>query len=163
MRYVLSLLLRCCIHYCVKNDGEKPAPDYSMSHKLCTWWRHQMETFSALLAISARSSPVTGDKGQWRGALMFSLICTWIDGWVNNREACDLRRHRAHYGAFVMGMHVIYLQHSSDLLHFHWDSRNIFLVVVMWSWRIYSQISNISRTKSQDFKCFSSRLAVVSA
>ena len=32
-------------------------------------------------------------KGQWRGALMFSLICAWINGGVNNREAGDLRRH----------------------------------------------------------------------
>ena len=39
----------------------------------------------------------TGHKGQWRGALMFSLICAWINGWVNNCEAGDLRRHRAHY------------------------------------------------------------------
>ena len=37
-------------------------------------------------------------KGQWRRALLFSLICTWINGWVNNREAGDLRRHRAHNG-----------------------------------------------------------------
>ena len=36
-------------------------------------------------------------KSQWRGALMFSLIYAWINGWVNNREAGDLRRHRAHY------------------------------------------------------------------
>ena len=36
-------------------------------------------------------------KGQWRGALMFSLICTRINGWVNNGEAGDLRHHRAHY------------------------------------------------------------------
>ena len=28
-------------------------------------------------------------KGQWCGALMFSLICVWINGWVNNREAAD--------------------------------------------------------------------------
>ena len=35
-------------------------------------------------------------NGQWRGALMFSLICAWINGWVNNCEAGDLRRHRAH-------------------------------------------------------------------
>ena len=26
-----------------------------------TWWRHQMETFSALLAICAQNSPVTGE------------------------------------------------------------------------------------------------------
>ena len=25
-----------------------------------------------------------------------SLICVWINGWVNNREAGDLRRHRSH-------------------------------------------------------------------
>ena len=38
----------------------------------------------------------------WRGALLFSLICAWMNGWVNNREAGDLRRHRAHYDVIVM-------------------------------------------------------------
>ena len=85
------------------------------------WWRHHMERFSALLAICAGNSPVTGTpsqwetallcndvshwlgtKAQWRGALMFSLICAWINVWVNNREAGDLRRHRAHYYVTVM-------------------------------------------------------------
>ena len=62
-----------------------------------------METFSTLLALCARNSPVNSPhKGQWRGALMFSLICTWINGWVNNGEAGDLRRHRAHYDVIVM-------------------------------------------------------------
>ena len=67
------------------------------------WWRHQMETFSALLALSAGNSPVpvnSPHKGQW--ALMFSLICTWINDWVNNHEAGDLRRHRGHYHVIVM-------------------------------------------------------------
>ena len=41
-------------------------------------------------------------KGQWRGALMFSLICAWMNDWVNNREAGDLRRHRAHNEVIVM-------------------------------------------------------------
>ena len=35
-----------------------------------TWWRHQMETFSALLALCAGNSPVP-HKGQWHGALSF--------------------------------------------------------------------------------------------
>ena len=68
------------------------------------WWRHQMETFSALLAICAglHRSPVNSrPKGQWRGDLMFSLICC-INGSVNNSEAGDLRRHRAHYDVSVM-------------------------------------------------------------
>ena len=41
-------------------------------------------------------------KGQWRGALMFYLIYAWKNGWVNNREAGDLRRQRAHYDVNVM-------------------------------------------------------------
>ena len=46
-------------------------------------------------------------KGQWHGALMFSLICVWINGWVNNREADDLRRYRAHYDVTViMALHL---------------------------------------------------------
>ena len=72
---------------------------------LLTWWRHQMETFSALMAFVRRihRSPVNFlHKGQWCGALMFSLICAWIHGWVNNREAGDLRHHRAHYDVTVM-------------------------------------------------------------
>ena len=41
--------------------------------------------------------------GQWRGALMFSLICARINDWVNNREAGNLRRRRAHHDITVMG------------------------------------------------------------
>ena len=37
---------------------------------------------------------------------MFSLICAWINGWVNNREAGNLRRHRAHYNVPAMGRHA---------------------------------------------------------
>ena len=71
-----------------------------------TWWRHQMKTFSALLAICAVNSPVPGEfpaeKGKWQGVLMLSLICTRINGWVNSGEAGDLRSHRAHYEVIVM-------------------------------------------------------------
>ena len=64
-----------------------------------------METFSALLAICAGNSPVPGEfphKGQWRGALIFSLLCVWINGWVKNCEAGDLGRYRAHYDVTVI-------------------------------------------------------------
>ena len=33
---------------------------------------------------------------------MFSLICAWTNGWVNNQDADDLRRHRTHYDVAVM-------------------------------------------------------------
>ena len=41
-------------------------------------------------------------KGQWRRDLMFSLIYAWTNGWINTRDAGDLRRHHAHYGVTVM-------------------------------------------------------------
>ena len=49
-----------------------------------------------------RSWPLVTHKRQWRGALRFSMICAWINGWVNNREAGDLRCHCAHYDVIVM-------------------------------------------------------------
>ena len=70
-----------------------------------SWWRHQMETFSALLAICAGNSPVpvnSPHKGQWRGALMFTLIWVSINGCVNNREAGDVRCYRTHYDVIVV-------------------------------------------------------------
>ena len=48
-------------------------------------------------------SPVNSPhKGQCHGALMFSLICAWINDWVYNREAGDLRRHSDHDDVIVM-------------------------------------------------------------
>ena len=48
-------------------------------------------------------SPVNSPhKGQWCGVLMFSLFCAWINDWVNNVEAGDLRRHHTHYDVIVI-------------------------------------------------------------
>ena len=48
-------------------------------------------------------SPVNSPhNNQWHGALMFSLICAWTNGWVNNCDAGDLRRLRSHYDVTVM-------------------------------------------------------------
>ena len=70
-----------------------------------TWWRHQMETFPRYLPFvrGIYRSPVNfPHKGQWRGPLMFSLICAWTNGWVNNRYFSDLIRQCAHYDVTVM-------------------------------------------------------------
>ena len=53
--------------------------------------------------LLCEGSPVNSPhKGLWHGVLMFSLICAWINSWVNNGEAGDLRRHSAHYDVSVM-------------------------------------------------------------
>ena len=68
-----------------------------------SWWRHQMETFYWPFVGGIHRSPVNSPhKGQWRGALIFSLISAWINGWVNNGEAGDLIHHRTHYDVTVM-------------------------------------------------------------
>ena len=52
-------------------------------------------------------SPVNSPHtDQRRGALM-CLICAWTNGWVNNQDAGDLRRHRAHYDVIVMWCRIV--------------------------------------------------------
>ena len=70
-----------------------------------TWWRHQMKTFSALLALCAGNAPVTGEFPEQRPVtrfLCFLWFAHWINGLINNREAGDLRRHRPHYDVILM-------------------------------------------------------------
>ena len=69
-------------------------------------------------------------KGQWLGALMFSLICAWINGWVNNREAGDLRRYRGHYDFNVMVCDSSEWGWYQGMLIFHLR-RNIFVNVTI--------------------------------
>ena len=71
-----------------------------------SWWCHQMKTFSALLALCVRgihrSSVNSPHNEQWRGTLIFSLVCAQTNGCVNNRYAGDLRCHCTHYDVTVM-------------------------------------------------------------
>ena len=62
--------------------------------------RKSFPRYWPFVRVSHRSPVNSPHKGQWRGALMLSLICAWINGWVNNRE--DLRRHRSHYDVTVI-------------------------------------------------------------
>ena len=64
-------------------------------------WKHFPRYWPFVRGI--HRSPVNSPhKGQWRVALMFSLICDRINSWVNNREAGDLRRYLTHYDVTVM-------------------------------------------------------------
>ena len=62
------------------------------------WWRHQMETFSALLALCVGNSPITGEFPTQRPVTRsFDVFFALRNGWVNNGEAGDFKSHRAHY------------------------------------------------------------------
>ena len=64
-------------------------------------WKHFPHHWTFVRGIH-RSSVNSPHKGQWRGALMYSLIGAWINDWVNNGGAGDLRRHRAHCDVTVI-------------------------------------------------------------
>ena len=71
-------------------------------------WKHFPRYWPFVRGIH-RSQVNSPHKGQWRGALMFSLICAQINGWVNNCEAGDLRYRRAHYDVTVMNNFVSHI------------------------------------------------------
>ena len=87
------MIKRWCNHLLIKLSESWPT------------WRHQMETFTALLALCAGNSPVTGEFPVQRPVTrsvddLFDLSLK--NGWVNIRGAGDLRRHCTHYDVIVM-------------------------------------------------------------
>ena len=113
---------------------------WSVNHAILQkpWWRHHMETISALLALCVGNSPVTGAFPSQRPVTRnfgVSLICAWTNGWVNNHDACDLRRHRAHYDVTVKfefitcqkydgtpDVNRIIHKHDFNSFYWHWQS-----------------------------------------
>ena len=107
------------------------------SHADVIKWKHFPRNWPFVRGI--HWSPVNSPhKGQWRGALMFSLICVWINDWVNNREAGDLRRYLAHYDIIVMTtvffaiwirfVSAIYCNHIARVCKVTWYTFPFFIV-----------------------------------
>ena len=102
-RAILSYLIlsgrKCVVRY------QTMMPAMLHAHDDVVKWKN-IPRFWPFVVRGIRRSPVNSShKGQWRRPLTFSLICTWINGWVNNRETGDLRRHRAHHDVIVMTSH----------------------------------------------------------
>ena len=102
-----------CIWWSTLRNTEIVKMNYSITHGMASYWpwlNYLMMTSSNgnILRITGHLCwEFTGSphKGQWRGALMFSLICVWINGWVNNREARDLRCYRGGGGGLWLWCH----------------------------------------------------------
>ena len=79
-------------------------------------WKH-FPRYWPLVRGMHRSPVNSTHKGQWHGALMFSLIWVWIHDWVNNREAGDLRRHcnARHASDAWLNLSVICINLSTDV------------------------------------------------
>ena len=87
-------------------------------------WKHfpRYWPFARGIHRSPGNSP---HKGQWRGTLKFLLIYAWINGWVNNRKAGDLRRHCAHYDVTVM------TAGKTHILLSKWKLKQRFIIVLV--------------------------------
>ena len=83
-------------------------------------WKHFLRYWPFMRGIH-RSPMKSPHKGQWRGALMFSLICVCINGWLNNRVAGDLRRNLAHSDITVMVSNTMYWSYSSNQWEVIWQ------------------------------------------
>ena len=108
-------------------DSINPWENMTLEHDDVIKWKHFPRNWPFVRKI--HRSPVNfPHKGQWRGALMFSLIYVWINDWANNREAGDLRRQHGHYDVIVMKCleykswtgpeHQTY--HPTPLVVWHW-------------------------------------------
>ena len=78
-----------------------PRGTASSAHDDVIKWKHFPRYWPFVRGIH-RSPVKSPHKGQWRGALMFSLTCVWINGWINNHKAGNLIRYRVHYDVIVM-------------------------------------------------------------
>ena len=112
----------------------------SVSHDDVIKWKHFSRYWQFERGIH-RSSMNSPHKGQWRGALMFSMICAW----VNNREAGDLGHYRAYDDVTVMkiifpstGIHMIKIRMLKDHLN-TWEQSLIDLRWLYWH-RIYHRV-----------------------
>ena len=91
------------INYCIDNVQSTTWPDRGTryNHDDVTKWKRFVHYWPYVREIYRRPTD-SPHKGQWRRALMFSLICAWTNSWANNRGASDLRRLCAHHDVTIM-------------------------------------------------------------
>ena len=103
---------------------------YRALHDDVIKWKH-FPRYWPFVRGNHRSAVNSQHKGQWRVAFMFSLISAWINGWANNDEAGDLRRHRAHYVVTVIytkyrvTTDVLCIVDANQFSHFTKQEQNI--------------------------------------
>ena len=122
-----------------------------MRRVITSSWRHQMETFSALLAICAGNSPVPGEFPAQRPVtqsfgVSFDLCLN--KRWVNNRGAGDLRRYCAHYDVNVIQMRRVVTSHSFSEYNYLSRPQSQLISVsngpnshVIWKWNKFNLIN----------------------
>ena len=113
---------------------------WKMEDRCVPWWRHQMEIFSALPAICAGNSPVTGEFPAQRPVtrsfdVFFDLrLNRWLSkqwwGWWFETPSRPLWRHCNVYIKIITGYpHSVDLQHYSNATGAPWRPIRLKLLV----------------------------------
>ena len=80
-------------------------------------WKHYLRYWPFVQGIH-RSPMNSPHKGQWLGALIFSLICAWISGWVNTIEAGNLKMPSCSlWRQCNVSVTFVFLWHIHDACH----------------------------------------------
>ena len=105
---------------------------YDCLHDNVMKWKHLL----ALVRVIHWSPVDSPHKGQWRGALEFSLICAWTNGCSDNRDAVDFRRPRT--SLWCHGLHMCLMEifkNERDVKYFSW----LYLVIIAFGDNCYSK------------------------
>ena len=108
-------------------------------------WQHFRQQWPFVRWIH-RSPVDSPKKGQRRGVLMFSLMRAWTNGWENNRDAGDLRRHGAHCDVAVIRETGTENNHYSDIIMSAMISSITNLTIIYWT--VYSGADQIKHQTS---------------
>ena len=95
-------MLLCCAWFWFLYDKPQVLTTLKL-HDDVIKWKHCPRYWPFVRGIH-RATVNSAHKGQWRRALIFSFICAWINGCVNNHKAGDLRRHHVHYDIAIFMM-----------------------------------------------------------
>ena len=120
--FIIFKILQCLLH---------------MSHDDVIKWKHFPRYWPFVREFTGPRH-----KGQCRGALMFSLICTRINSWVNNgSKAGVLRRYRAHYDVIVMTTTMLLCMRKISPWYISYDMNNNRLIIRASQFRTTSLIA----------------------
>ena len=119
------------------------ASDATRLHR-SSWWRHQMETFSASLALCAGNSPVTGEFPSQRPVMLHS--CT------DHHDDVIKWKHSPRYWPFVRGIHrsPVNSPHKGQ-----WRGALMFALIYAWtnSW--------VNNQNAGDLRCYHAHYDVI--
>ena len=107
------------------------------SHDDVIKWKH-FPRFWPFVPVTGEFPSQSSDAELW-----CFLICAWTNDWINNRDAGDMRGHRAHYDVTVMMFFLVYMfiwnKLACEQTSIHTDN----FITITSRWRLKSPASRL--------------------